>query len=905
VATVDLLGRSDEILAIDDVLARARDGVSGVAVLRGEAGIGKTALLDYAAASSDMRVTRVSGIEAETELGFGALHQILVPFLPAVEALPGPQRDALQSAFGLAHGPIPDQFLVAVATLTLLTDAATEQPLLCIIDDAQWVDPESLTVFSFVGRRLAVDGIAMLFAVRTPGEPTNLVDLPHYEIQGLAEKEALELLAIAGGSRVDEAVARRLIHETRANPLALLELANELTPAQLRGDNALPEPLPIGRRLQDVFLARVRMLPPSAQTLMLIAAADSSGDVALLRRAASELGVEVDDATLASTERLLVLDSTVRFQHPLIRAAVYRGASPADRRRAHLALANATESEPDRRVWHLAAAAVGPDEEVASELEQSAMRVAIRGSYGTASRLMERAVALTADEDRRAGRLLLASGAALVSGNAAAAQAMLDSVTPQLETATERAEGLRLRGVIRFAQGEPGEPVALLMEAARAFEPLDARRARETLFEAFEVATWTSRAATLEVARAVRAISPVAPGPPTTLDLLLDAFVIRMLDDFPAAVPQFRAAIAAVLADEQELRGFNLASIAAAEMWDLDASRSVTERWVSTSRAKGALATLPLALTLHMAVEYLCGRFALAKAMSIEALELSKATTGILGEAGHGAELMPAWTGPEAEARDAAEAHIREGLARGQGTHGALVPQIALSFLELGLSNFPAAREHSAAIFEPDFIGPVSAWGLADLVEGAARAGHRDEAELALERLSERARASATPTALGHLARSEALLARDEDAEELYQEAVAQLDRSPALPDRARARLLYGEWLVGVGRQDDARNQLRAAHELFDGMNAEFFAGRTARALADTGEQIHRRAPDHERELTAQELQVAERAADGASNREIAAELFISASTVDYHLRKIYRKLDISSRRKLRAELHA
>jgi DNA-binding CsgD family transcriptional regulator len=873
-------------------------------VLRGEAGVGKTALLEHAATAPGVRVVRVAGIESETEMGYGALHQVLVPFLSAIAGLPEPQRDALHAAFGIADGPIPDLFLVGVATLTLLTDAATQQPLVCLIDDAQWVDEESLAVFAFVARRLAVDGIAMVFAVRTPGEPANLSDLPGFDVDGLAEKDALELLTSAGGSRVDEGVGREIIGQTRANPLALIELADELSPAQLNGDAPLPEPLPIGRRLQDGFLARVRALPADTQTLLLIAAADSSGDLVVLERAAAELGTASDTATLTGAGHLITFEPDVRFRHPLIRAAVYRSASFEQRRQVHLALAAATESQPDRRVWHLAAATYRPDETVASELEQAALRGAVRGSYGTASRLMMRAVELTADEDRRAGRLLLAAGAAVVSGNAAAAQATLDSATPRLETPLERAEGLRLRGVIRFAQGEPGEPVTLLMRAAHEFEQLDARRARDTLFEAFEVATWTSRDATLEVAEAVRAISPVAPGPPTTLDKVVDAFVIRMLDGYPKAVPAFREAIAAVLADEQEMRGFNLASIAAAGLWDLDLSLKVTDRWVHTSRTKGALATLPLAIVLNMADQFLRGRFDLATAMSIEGLELSKAATGILGVAGHGAELMLAWTGPEAAARAAADAHIEEGLARGQGTHGALVPRMALSFLELGLGNYAAARENAAFVFEPDFLGPVSAWGLADLVEAAARIGDRAQAEVALARLREHAEASATPTALGHLYRASALLAEDEDAEELFREARDQLDRSPALPDRARAQLLYGEWLLAVGRRDDARAALRVAHQEFDALNAEFFAQRTAAALAEAGEVISRRAHDAERELTSQELQVSELAASGATNREIAAELFISTSTVDYHLRKVYKKLNVTSRRELDARLH-
>jgi DNA-binding CsgD family transcriptional regulator len=901
-ASATLVGRTDELLSLDEVVTGAREGTSAVRVLRGEAGIGKTALLEHAAATPGFRLVRVAGIESETELGFGALHQLLLPFLPSVETLPGPQRDAMQSAFGLATGPIPDQFLIGVATLTMLTDAAASEPLLVIVDDAQWIDQESLTVLAFVARRLCVDDVAMLFAVRTPGEPPNLVDLPGLEIRGIPDDQALQLLDVSAHSRVDDQVAAQLVRDTGANPLALVELADALTTQQLAGEASLPDPLPIGRRLQRVFLAQLDELPPAAQTLILIAAADTSGDPALLLRAASELGVDTGYSTMRAIERFVTLGPNVQFRHPLIRSAVYQHAAASERRRVHLALAGLTEDDPEREVWHRAAAAFRPDEDVATALEQSALRTAVRGGYATAARMMTRSVELTEDESKKSGRLLLAAGAALVSGNAAAAQSTVESATARLETPTEQAEGLRLRGVIRFARGETGgEPVSLLMQAAQAFAAIDARRARDALFEAFEVATWTSRDATLEVAQQVRALSPDAPGEPTTLDKVLDAFVVRMLDGYPAAAPKYREAIAAVLDDKEELRGFNLASIAAGELWDLDAAIAVTQRWVDDSRAKGALATLPLALVLRMAPEYLKGRFAIAMAICTEALELSKATAGILGSAGHGADLILAWTGPEADARAAADAHFEEGLRRGQGTHGALVPQLSLGFLELGLGNFEAARVHAAAVFAPDFLGPVSAWGLADLVEAAARSGHRDEAEEALARLRERARASAVPTALGHLMRGEGILADDDHAEDCYREALDHFSQSPALPDRARTHLLYGEWLTSVGRTDDAQAALMAAHSMFDNMNAEFFVRRAAAALAAIGQTVRRRVIDPARELTAQELQVAQLAAHGATNREIAAEVFISASTVDYHLRKVFRKLGITTRKELGA----
>ena len=903
-----LLGRASELDALRSVLDRARTGLSGALVVRGEAGIGKTALLDAllaeAVETGGVRVARVGGIQSEADLSYAALHLLLVPFLSGLASLPPPQRAALGSAFGLQAGPAPDRLLVGLATLTLLADTAVEQPLLVVVDDAQWLDQESAGVLAFVARRLYADGIAMVFAVREPGPPAvNLSGLPELPLGALTEEQGLELLRLEAGGPVDDQVGRMLVAQTQANPLALLELADELTPGQLLDQEFLPDPLPLGRRLEEVYLRRVRALPPATQTLLLLASAEPSGDAGLLWRAAARLGLDTDAAEPAEAERLLLVGPAVEFRHPLIRSAVYHGADPAERRRAHTALASAEETDPDRRAWHRAAAAPGPDEEVAAELERSAGRARARGGYPAAARLLKRAVELTSDEQRRPGRLLAAADAALSAGRPDQAEALLSEAAPVLDTPAERAQGLRLQASIPFAHGQVDEHFRLLLQAARVLEPLDPRHARDTLFEALDAASWTSREATVEVARAARAASRIPDGQATALDLLLDAVTARMLDGYAAAVPLLRRAIAALLTETDDLRGFSLGSVAAGELLDLDAWKAVNSRYVKLARARGALGSLALGLLMLAGAEFVGGRFRVAQALAEEAMQLSRATTGIHGTAGRDKVVILTSTGPEDEARAITAAHLREALERGQRTRGVLVPEHTLCQLELGLGNYAAAQDHAARVFAMDFIGSQAAWNPSHLVEAAQRSGDRETAIVALERMAERATASRTPEALGLLALSRALLAGDDAAEVLYREAIKYLEHSPARRDLARAHLLYGEWLRRRRRRRDARESLRTALDMFEAMSAVFFAERARSELRATGERARRRVPEARDELTPQELQIAQLAAAGASNREIGTQLFISASTVEYHLRAVFRRLGVTRRVQLRDAL--
>ncbi len=507
-----LVDREAEKQELDNLLAAVREGFSAAVVLRGEAGIGKTALLEYALGSaSDMRIARAVGIESEMELGFAGLHQLLVPFVGRLERLPGPQREALGSAFALIDGPAPNLFLVGLATLTLLADAAAKRPVLCVFDDAQWIDQASARALGFVARRLFADRIGMLFAVRETDERVAALEgLTELPVGGLPEDDARALLNSVAAGGLDQRTAERILLETGGNPLALVELGGELSAGQLGGRSPLPEPLPLGRRLEGRFLARVRTLPQETQTLLLLASLQQHGDPEQLWRAAASLGVGPGAADLPELDRLITFAPRVTFGHPLVRSAVYQGATARARRRAHQALATACDPErdPDRRAWHLGSAAAGPDEEVAAELERSAERARGRGGWASNAAFLHRAAELTPDPRCRAERELAAATAKLTAGDPTAARALLEVANPELADPLARAQARRLDGAIRLGTGHLGESAAILLEAARAFEPLDNRLTRDTLLEALHAATFAGRfargAGVVDVLRAAR-----------------------------------------------------------------------------------------------------------------------------------------------------------------------------------------------------------------------------------------------------------------------------------------------------------------------------------------------------------------------------------------------------------------
>ena len=906
-----LINRVSETATLEALLDAVRQGMSGALVLRGQAGIGKTALLQRAICSApDFLAVRALGMECEMELGFAGLHQLVLPFLPHLDRLPVPQRDALGAAFGLIAEPPPDRFQVGLATLTLLANAAAEQPLLCIVDDAQWLDSESSEVLAFVARRLIADRIALLFAVREPAERrTELTGLPELWIDGLHAKDARQLLAALVGGPLAGQVSERIIAETEGNPLAILELTAELTLHELGSASLLPEPLPIGRRLQQRFVAQVRGLPADTQTVLLLAAAESSGDPVVVWRAARQLGLEQDAVAAAEAARLLVVGRQILFRHPLIRSAIYHSAPAAERRRIHAALAAATDAtvHPSRRAWHRAYSTMEPDEDVAAELAQAGKHAQRRGSHASAAALYTRAAELTPDHGLRAGRLIAAARHSLIAGAPDRAQTLLDEAMPGLKDPLRRARARSLEGGVRFALGQGGETASILLEAARSMAPSDVTLARQTLLGALEAAIYTHPATSGPVLREIAGAAMLLPRPRQTpahpVDLLLDGYAALITTGYPSGAPLLRQAIQPMANGELDatdgLRWLGLGWLAAQTLFDDAAMHTLAARWVRLAREHVALTILPIALVYLGGAELAAGRLNECQACGEQSLEISAATgnPGMLGAAARGNAYLLAWRGREAEARPRAAADLAYALERGQ-TAIVNFAHYALMVLELGLGRYQAALENALPLYQAD--APLSgSWVLPNLIEAAVRSRHEGAAHDALNRLSERARASGTPLALGFLARSRALLAADPDAECFYKESIGQLGQSSAKPELARSHLLLGEWLRRQGRRRDARDQLQTAHDMFASMDLEAFAERARVELLATGVRARKRTVETLTQLTPQEAQIARLVREGARNQEIAAQLFISTSTVEYHLVRVFRKLGVTSRTQL------
>ncbi|MFC4031575.1 AAA family ATPase [Streptomyces polygonati] len=907
-----LLGRSEEQRLLDDVLDKVRDGLSGVLVLVGEAGIGKTRLLDYAGETgADLRVLRLSGVESEARLGFAALHRLLRPFLPRLDRLPGPQRDALRSAFGLADGPASDRYLVGLATLTLLADVDSPAPLLCLVDDVQWVDGESAHALAFLGRRLFADGVGLVVTGRE-GEAGlgPFAGLPVRRLTGLADDDARALLAASVAGRLDPAVAGRVVADTGGNPLALIELADELAGRQLAGVAPLPQPLPVSRLLEAHFLRRVLALPEATRSLLLVLSAAPQDDPAVLWRAAALLGLSADAMDPAVEHGVLSRQRHPAFRHPLIRSAVHAGARPAELRRVHGALAAGTDRDtaPDRRAWHLAEAAVGLDEEVAGELEQAAERARNRGGYAAQAIFLARAAELTPDPQDRAKRFLAAAQAHLVIGDAAMARTVLDQAGPVSGTPVTRAAAQRLRAALAWVLGRATTTPSLLIPAAVEVAPWDERLARDMVFEAM-VAAMLTREYTVgvtldELARTVRAMPWNRSLPASVPDLLVAAYTTRIAEGYAPAVPKLRTAVEALRSSDLGQSGLPMALlsyVAAEDLWDDAGCWEVPERISSFSRDQGALHALNVTLYALAASEVWAGRFTSAEAYFGEAAEIGRAIGMPAQGSSHRVELL-AWQGREAQTREAAGIAMREWAERFGHAVMASHAHYSLTILELGAGRYREALSWALRGFAADVPGQGNRL-LPDLVEAAVRAGDHAAASAALRRVEERAPLSGTPWALGVLARCRALTADDDRAGDLYEEAAEHLGKTRIVTELARTHLLHGEWLRRRRRRSDARVPLRAAYGMFTDMGAVAFAERARLELLATGEHARRRTAVADRDLTPQEGQVAALAAGGATNAEIATRLFVTVSTVEYHLNKVFRKLGITSRRQLASVL--
>ncbi|MFE7505522.1 ATP-binding protein [Promicromonospora sp. NPDC057488] len=898
-----LLGRDVELARLDELVGALRAGESRVLVVRGEPGVGKSALLHHAEhAAAGIRILRTAGVEPELDLAFAALHQLCAPLLDGIEHLPSPQRHALSTVFGLRAGPPPDRFLVGLAVLGLLSHASGAGPVLCVVDDAQWLDRASARVLSFVARRLGAEPIAVLLGVR--GTDPDLYGLPVLDVAGLADVDAHALLDTVIHARLDRDIRDRIVAETHGNPLALLELPRGLTATQMAGGLGLLDAETLPGQIEQSFRHRVRALPEQTRLVLLVAAAEPVGDVVLVSRAAERLGVPLGTALAGGTDGLVTFDERVTFRHPLVRSALYRSADPARRRAVHLALAHVTDPRhaPDRRAWHLAAATVGPDEAVAVELERSALRAQARGGVAAGAAFLQRSAALTAEPGPRADRMLAAAEASLDAGELDDVRRLLSAgrAGPLDELQSGRA-GV-LSGQVAFASGAVPDGIGLLLDAAGRLAAVDARLARETYLTAWGMAVGVADQDTLlAVARAARTLPRADdPGP---LELLLDGFTLLSTHGRAAAATALRQA-AAALADlpaRDVLRWGWVATAASSAIWDDAGLRALSARQVRVVRDAGALRELPYHLsTLGHALSW-AGDFEGAAAAIAEGNAVAAATGTVMPPCP--ALRLLSLRGREAEAAGLLAATVQGPAAAGFGT-GLSAASWASAVLYNGLARYPEAMRATQAVThlsEPW----ISTWMLPEAVEAASRVGEQNLARAALDRLVESTEPFGTDFATGITARSRALLADGPDADDLYREAVVRLGRTQLRPELARAHLLYGEWLRRERRRVEARDELRTAYGLFAVIGMEAFAERARRELVATGQSPRRHAVEvaSDDELTAQERQIALLVRDGLSNPEVGTRLFLSPRTIEWHLRKVFVKLRITSRRELRDAL--
>ncbi len=897
----ELLDRVAERAALGRLMEEARAGRSGVLVVRGEPGVGKTALLEDAVASAaGLRVVLAAGVESEMELPYAALQQLCAPWLEWLERLPGPQGEALGVAFGLREGGAPDRFLVGLATLGLLAEVAAERPVLCVIDDAHWLDRASAQALGFVARRLLAEPVALVVATREAGGEFGR--LPELVVGGLSEGAARELLGSVVTGPLDERVRERIVAEARGNPLALLELPRALTAAELAGGFGIPATAGLPGRIEDSFARRLAELPAAAGRLLLLAAAEPTGDPALVWRAAGRLGIAVAAAAAAEEAGLVTIGNRVTFRHPLVRSAVYRAASPAERRAVHQALAEATDPgvDPDRRAWHRAQAVLGPDEEVAAELEASAGRAQARGGLAAAGAFLARSAALTLDPARRVERALAGAQATYQAGAYDAALGLVSIAQAGPLDDLQRARACLLRGQITFASNHGSDAPPLLLKAARKFEPLDERMARDTYLEALSAAGFAGRLAAdgsiREIAEAARAAPPPSqPAGPS--DLLLDGLALLITNGCPAGAPVLKRAVSgfreADVPAEEVLRWMWLSTVAARLVWDYESWAALSARLINTAREAGALTALHLAFGSGALAHLFAGELAEAASLVVEAQAVTEATGSSIAR--YAAVALAAFRGREPEAGELIEASAKDVKRRGEG-FGLTFTHWAAAVLYNGLGRYEQALAAAQQASEDSPAHPSATWGLVELIEAATRSGEYGRADGALQRLSQATRASGTDWALGIQARSQALVSDGQEAETLYREAIGRLGSTRLRVDLGRAYLLYGEWLRRHQRRRDARDQLGQAHGILDSAGAAAFAERARIELRASGGHARRRTAEVREPLTAQEALIAHLADAGASNPQIAGQLFISPATVAYHLRKVYAKLGISSR---------
>jgi DNA-binding CsgD family transcriptional regulator len=899
-----LLGRRREILALEELLEGARDGAGGVLVVHGEGGVGKTALFERAVEGAGaFQTVRTAGVEAEMELPFAAVQQLCSPFLDPMARLPKPQNEALGIALGLRSGSPPDPFLIGLALLGLFAEVAEEQALICVVDDAQWLDSASARTLAFVARRLLAEKIAMVFATREPGG--RLAGLPELRVGPLDRRDSRALLEAVLPAPLDERVLERIVVETRGNPLALLEMPRGLTAAQLAGGFGLPRALPVSAGIEESFTRRLARLPEGARRLALVAAADPVGDSALVGRAAASLGIEEPAANTLESENVLAFTPRVAFRHPLVRSAVYRAAAPEELREVHAALAQATDPDldPDRRAWHRAQAAVTPDEDVAAELEHSASRAQERGGLAAAAAFLERSVELTPEPSRRAQRALAAAQTKFQAGALDQARDLLESaeaITPADDLV--RAKSHLLRAQIAFTSMQGADPAQLLLAAARELEERDPALARATYLEALTATSVAGRLARgggfAEVSNVALA-GPPMPAAPRPSDLLLRGLAVRFTEGYAAGAPLLKEAVKA-FRDEPELpqeeaQWLWFVCWIALFLWDDESWMALSTRQLDLARRTGDLSALPYLLANRSAVYAFLGDMKTAARLE-EELAVTAEATGI-DPAPLGRLTLAALRGREVEFSELAGSTSRNAEARGEGV-ALTIAEFLTGALNNGLGRYEVAFDATHSAVQVHEEGQAI-WALTELIEASVRTDRLEHARSAFPLVEETTTAAGTDWALGIEARMRALISEGDEAEQHYEEAIERLARTSIRVQLARTHLLYGEWLRRRRRRRDAREQLRTAHEFFKEFEMTGFAERARLELEATGENARRRSVSTADELTPQETQVARLAAEGVTNREIATRLFISTSTVEYHLRKAFRKLDVKSRTQL------
>jgi DNA-binding CsgD family transcriptional regulator len=906
-----LLGRRTECEALDQLLSDVMEGTSRVTVLRGDAGVGKSALLRYVSHRvNGWQVATAVGVESEMELAYSSLHQLCAPMLDHLDRLPPPQRLALATVFGLGTGTVPDRFLVGLATLSLLADAAEQRPLICIIDDAQWLDQASAQILTFVARRLLAERIAVVCAVRRSSGDDVLTGLPELSVHGLNDRDARALLLDNMYGPLDVAVCDQIVSESHGNPLALLEFPRTWNNAEFAGGFGFPssQPHTVVSKIEESYARRLHLLAAHTQLLVVAAAAEPVGNPLLLQRAAQGLGLEMTAADPAVGAGLLKMGRRVEFAHPLVRSAAYRSASAEDRRHVHRALADATDAtaDPDRRAWHRARATPGPDEEIAAELEHSAGRAQDRGGVAAAAAFLTHATELTPDPARRVQRALDAAFANMLAGTFDTARTLITTASDGPADEPQRARIDLLRAQLAFASSRGTEATPLLLAAARRFESLDVNLARETYLDTFSAALFGARLSesigVRDVGEAARTAPRQTDHDATVADLLLDGLV-ALTDEYAAGIPLCRKALQKLseegVSPQERLRWLWQGCVVALELWDDETAYLLSHHSVQIARRTGTLSELALALSAHTPVLVLCGELSAAASAVAESQSVQEATG--ISSAPYGALILDAWSGRELQTRDLIDMTTREVRARGEGI-GIAICEYARAVLCNGLGQYEEAVLGARSANEYQEVVAEN-WGLSELIEPATRTGRTDLARECLNRMARKAQATGTDWALGIEARSQALLSRGADAEEAFRDAIEHLSRTRIRAELARTHLLYGEWLRRANRRVDARGQLNVAHEMFDTMGMKSFAERTRRELIATGGTVHKRNVETRMNLTAQEVQIARLARDGLSNPEIGAQLFLSARTVEWHLSKVFTKLDISSRRQLRAAL--